>query len=85
MPALPIRGPGVSNWNTSVFKNFRVKERLQFQLRAEAYNTFNHTQFSGVGTSIQFNSKGVNSTASAGTLTSARDPRYLQLALRLMF
>ncbi len=85
MPATAIRGPGVNNWNTSVFKNFTVGERLKFQLRAEAYNTFNHTQFSGVGTAIQFNAKGVNQTAAAGTITSTRDPRYLQLALRLNF
>jgi hypothetical protein len=85
MPAMAIRGPGVNNWNTSVFKNFRVKERFNCQLRMEAYNTFNHTQFSGVGTDIQFNAAGVNKTAAAGTITSARDPRYLQLALRLMF
>jgi hypothetical protein len=85
MPQMPIRGPGVNNWNTSVFKNFTIKERFVFQLRAEAYNTFNHTQFSGVGTSIQYNASGVNTTAAAGTITSARDPRYLQLALRMKF
>ena len=39
MPAMAIRGPGVNNWNTSLFKNFRVKERYNFQLRMEAYNT----------------------------------------------
>jgi len=85
MPATSVRGPGVNDWETSVFKNFTVKERFRFQLRGEAYNTFNHTQFSGVGTSIQFNAAGVNQTAAAGTITSARDARYLQLALRLMF
>jgi hypothetical protein len=84
-PAMPIRGPGVNNFNTSLFKNFRMRERFNFQLRMEAYNTFNHTQFSGVGTSIQYNATGVNTTTAAGTITSARDPRYLQLALRLMF
>jgi hypothetical protein len=85
MPAMPIRGPGVNNFQTSVFKNIRIKERLNVQLRMEAYHTFNHTQFSGVGTSIQYNAAGVNTTAAAGTITSARDPRYLQLALRMMF
>jgi hypothetical protein len=85
MPAMAIRGPGVNNWNTSLFKNFRVKERYNFQLRMEAYNTFNHTQFSGVGTSIQYNASGVNTTTAAGTITSARDPRYLQLAMRMTF
>jgi hypothetical protein len=85
MPYMAVRGPGVNNWNTSAFKNFTLKERYIFQLRAEAYNTFNHTQFSGVGQSIQFNASGVNTTAAAGTITSARDARFLQLALRLRF
>jgi hypothetical protein len=85
MPAMPIRGPGVNNWNMAVFKNFTVKERLRFQLRGEAYNTFNHTQFSGLDNTITFNAAGVNTRASSGNITSARDPRYLQLALRVMF
>lgn len=83
--SMPIRGPGTNNWNTSVFKNFTIHERLHFQLRGEAYNTFNHTQFKGVGTTIQYNAAGQNTTVGAGTVTSARDARYLQLALRLMF
>jgi len=85
MPENVIRGPHMNNWETSLFKNFTIKERMRFQLRAEAYNTFNHTQFSAVDTTITFNAQGVNSRASSGNITSARDPRYLQLALRLLF
>jgi hypothetical protein len=80
-----FRGPGVANFNTSLFKNFTVKERYRFQFRAEAYNTFNHTQFSGVNTTITFNAAGVNTNAAAGQITSARDPRIMQLALRMFF
>ena len=85
MTSMPVRGPGTNNMNTSVFKNFAIRERFRFQLRGEAYNAFNHTQFKGVGTSIQYNAAGQNTTVAAGTITSARDARYLQLALRLMF
>jgi hypothetical protein len=85
IPYTSVRGPGVNNWNTAVFKNFTVKERFVFQLRGEAYNTFNHTQFSTVGQSLSFNAAGVNTTAAAGTATAARDARFLQLALRLRF
>jgi hypothetical protein len=84
-PVMPIRGPGVNNWNTSLFKNFSVKERFRFQFRAEAYNTFNHTQFLAVDNTITFNAQGVNSRNSSGNITSARDPRIMQLALRVMF
>ena len=45
-PQMPIRGPGVNNWNTSLFKNFTIRERWHFTFRAEAYNTFNHPQWS---------------------------------------
>ncbi len=84
-PTSPIRGPGVSNWNTSLFKNFRIHERFRFQFRAEAYNTFNHTQWSSVNTTITFNAAGVNTNAAAGQITAARDPRIMQLALRMIF
>jgi hypothetical protein len=80
-----IRGPGRNNWNTSIFKNFRIKERINAQLRGEAYNTFNHTQFNAIDTTIQYNAAGVNTRSSSGNITSARDPRIMQLALRLNF
>ena len=85
MPESPIRGPGVNNWNMSVFKNFTIKERVAVQFRAEAYNTFNHTQWSAVDTTITYNAAGVNTRASTGNITSARDPRIMQFALRLKF
>ena len=52
--------------------------RRRFELRAEAYNFFNHTQFAGVGT--------VYTTPSTfGRVTSARDPRSMMLGARLQF
>jgi hypothetical protein len=80
-----FRGPGRNNWNTAIFKNFSVKEHLRIQFRAEAYNTFNHTQFNAIDTTIQFNAAGVNTRSSSGNVTSARDPRIMQFALRLNF
>jgi hypothetical protein len=85
MPQKPIRGPGRNNFNTSVYKSFVVREKVNFMLRAEAYNTFNHTQFSGVDTTLTYNLAGVNTRASTGQMTSARDPRIMQIAIRIMF
>jgi hypothetical protein len=85
MPQSPIRGPGVNNWNTSLYKTIRISERVQIIFRAEAYNTFNHTQFSGVDNTIQYNAQGQNTRASSGQVTSARDPRIMQFALRVIF
>jgi hypothetical protein len=85
MPEAPIRGPGMNNWETAVYKNFSIKEKATVQFRAEAYNTFNHTQFSAVNVGLTYNAAGVNTNAAAGNITSTRDPRYLQLALRIRF
>ena len=85
MPRLAIRGPGTNNWNTSLFKNVRVRERFSFQLRAESYNTFNHTQFSSVNTGITFNAAKVNTNAASGQISAARNPRVMQFALRVTF
>ena len=82
-----FRGPGVNNWNTAVYKDFSVgrEGRFHFQLRGEAYNTFNHTQFDGVDTTITYNGSGVNTRPSTANINSSRNPRYLQLALKLRF
>jgi hypothetical protein len=48
-----LRNPGINNTDLSLFKNFYIgdpdKGRL-IQLRLEAFNVFNHTQFSGINT-----------------------------------
>jgi hypothetical protein len=78
-------GPGIDNFNLSVFKNFSLRERANLQFRAEAYNAFNHTQFSGVDTQPVFNQFGQQVSSSFGQVTSARDSRVLQFALRVTF
>ena len=81
-----FRGPGINNWDLSTFKNIRLPwERCKMQLRGEFYNAFNHTQFSGVNSTAQFNPSGVQSNAAFGNYTSARNPRRIQVALRLNF
>jgi hypothetical protein len=41
----PFYGPGVVNFDTSMAKTFPIYERLAFQFRADAYNTFNHVNW----------------------------------------
>ncbi len=72
-----VRGPGINNWDVSFSKRTQIHERVVLQFRAEFFNLLNHTQFSGVGTSL--------SAATFGQVTSARDPRITQLGLRLQF
>ncbi len=80
------RGPGLNNWDLSLFKNIPVREKLTMQFRAEAYNAFNHTQFSAVNTTPKWTyATGAVTAAQFGQITAARDPRILQFALRLNF
>ena len=40
----------------SLQKQFSVKERLKFQFRIDAFNIFNHANFTGLSTTLNFNS-----------------------------
>jgi hypothetical protein len=81
-----IRGPGLNNWDSALAKNFRIVERLRLQLRLEAYNAFNHAQFTTVNTTAQFNpATGAQVNAAFGQFTAAANPRQVQLAAKLTF
>jgi hypothetical protein len=81
-----FRGPGQNQWDLSVFKNVVMRERASLQFRGEFYNAFNHTQWSGINASPQFNpATGAQTNALFGQATSDRGPRVIQLALRVSF
>jgi hypothetical protein len=84
-----LRGPGINNWDFSLFKNTYITERVRTQLRIESFNLFNHTQFSGVNTGISGSAPGApittGSQGSSGLVNATRDPRTIQLALKLYF
>ena len=85
-----IYGPGVDSWNFSTYKNFKFTENVRFQLRFEGFNVFNHTQWGTVNNSLSASGpagttySGANA-GSSGQITSARDPRQLQLAGKFYF
>ena len=73
-----VTGPGMNNWDFSVFKNFNVDEVRKVQFRAEFFNLPNHPQFGLPGSSF--------GTAQFGTLSSmSKDPRDIQLSLKFLF
>jgi hypothetical protein len=45
-----LRADGYNNFDFSLFKNFKLRERLTFQLRAEAQDAFNHAMFAAPNT-----------------------------------
>jgi len=88
-----VTGPGRDNWNISLFKSFVLSESRgsRFELRFETFNTWNHTQFNGVNTGINFNfdktssTFNFDSTKQFGQFNSAFDPRILQLGGKIYF
>jgi len=80
-----LRNPGIGNWDLSLFKNVPIRESIRLQLRLEAYNAFNHTQFSGIDTTARFDASGNLTNTTFGQITQSRTPRQVQLALRLSF
>lgn len=74
------RGPFYSNLDASLFKQFEIHEAWKLELRAEAFNATNTTQFANPS-SINF-----SNTATFGQITSLRgNARLIQLAGKLYF
>jgi hypothetical protein len=71
-----FHGPGINNWDFAFHKNTRITERVLLEFRGELFNAFNHAQFENPDGDVAGN---------MGLVTSARDPRIGQLALKLSF
>jgi hypothetical protein len=69
-----VTAPGLVNFDLALVKPFNITERLKFQFRNEFFNLFNTPQFLPPGNSF--------GSATYGKITSARDPRILQLSLK---
>ena len=83
-----VNGPGWWRADVGLFRNIRIYERLNLQLRGEAQNLFNHTNPDGVTTGGIISGNGLTAptfTATAGNVTSYRDKRVLQLGAKLVF
>ncbi|MEO8049369.1 MAG: TonB-dependent receptor [Acidobacteriota bacterium] len=77
------RGPGSSNLDFSMFKNFRPTERLNVQFRAEAFNLSNTPTFtlpSASNSALTIGNPGFGRLAS-----SSATGRQLQFGLKLSF
>lgn len=50
-----LYNPGLVNFDLALQKEFKVKERVRFQFRVDAFNVFNHPNFTGLNTTLNFN------------------------------
>ena len=58
-------------------KILAVSEGFRIQLRGEAFNIFNHTNFRALSTNV--------TATNFGQVTTVRDPRTVQLGIKLLF
>jgi len=78
-----LTGPPLTTFDTSLFKRIRINEQLNLQFRAEAFNVFNHANFSEPN-AVVFQGSSVSS--SAGVITStATISRQIQFALKVLW
>jgi hypothetical protein len=76
-PRSVLRLPYQNATDLGVFKNFSVWTRVALQFRAEMFNVFNRTNFTGAGT--------VLGNPTFGRLTTAAEPRLIQIGVRATF
>ncbi|WP_158791969.1 carboxypeptidase-like regulatory domain-containing protein [Granulicella sp. L60] len=87
-------GPGFNNSDLSINKSFKVTEKANFQVRAEALNAFNTPEFGQPGNILTFSNSGITSAtytpaasnATTGAVTTQLGfSRIVQLGGRLTF
>ena len=71
------RGPGFTNVDLSLVRNFTLTDRTRLQIRAEAFNLANHANFGLPVADLN--------SANFGRILSAGPARLLQFAARLVF
>jgi hypothetical protein len=76
-----INGPRTVRFDFTMTKNIRFGETMRLQLRAEAFNVFNTTNFRGISTA----QNATAATPAFGTVLTVRDPRQLQFGAKFYF
>ncbi|MDX1982089.1 MAG: carboxypeptidase regulatory-like domain-containing protein [Bryobacteraceae bacterium] len=79
------RGPGLADISFSLFKTFSFLERFRLETRWEMFNAINTVNYNNPNVSFSPNRTGQNINANFGRITSALEPRRMQLGLRLAF
>ena len=76
-PRNGLRGPGQTNLDLTISKHFFLTEKINVELRGDAFNVLNHAEFSNPDTTP--------GSQTFGQISNTADPRILQLALHLQF
>jgi hypothetical protein len=73
-----VSAPGYERIDLGLFRNIKLHQGVNFQIRGEAFNLLNHTNLGSPGTAS-------TTSSSFGVITSARDNRIYQLAGKITF
>jgi hypothetical protein len=71
----PVIGPGYSDTDISMRKNFPISESMRFEFRADFLNAFNHPNFNAPSTFIP----------GGGLISNTQDSREMMFALKFYF
>jgi hypothetical protein len=72
-----IRGPGLINMDLALSKHFKFYEKVDAELRMDAFNVFNHANFGNPNTNIN--------SVNFGQVSTTQGPRVVQIALHFRF
>ena len=72
-----INGPAFNNTDFSVLKDFKIREPMRVEFRAEMFNVFNQVNFNNPDTQ--------ETDGTFGQITSANPGRIIQFALKLLW
>jgi hypothetical protein len=72
-----ILSPGFEKIDLGLMKNFRFSENITLQMRAEAFNLFNHTNFVGIDNGL--------GDSTFGQATGTHEPRIMQFSGKFYF
>jgi len=72
-----LSGPGSASVSLSVFRTIPLGEKPRLQFRSEFFNLLNRANFGEPGSTVR--------STNYGVITSAADPRIIQLALKFLF
>ncbi len=90
-------GPGYFQTDLALYKNFRLNERVKVQFRWDIFNIFNNTNFLFSGLDATMDASAVTLNAARTTIENAtipsnfgqatrtRDPRQMQLGLKILW
>jgi hypothetical protein len=76
-PRFPLHAPGINNWDLSIMRNFKFKERYTIQFIGQLFNAFNHPNYNAPNTTI--------GNINYGRITGAQSSRVTEFALRIFF